>query len=230
AAFKDPATGKVYPTGQMHDMEVMMREFGFDPDNENDWEEFTKIYNTLINGFITDEGRFFDRQEAAKLVGSPEERLSTELVKGMGPNSYWQRRGTNPEIKEDLRTLDTSVYGSWILPDGKIIAVEDHITFLLNYYDYQGDDVHNVEPENQDKLMDRALDDGLVRIVTSNYPNYIELHSRKEILKKTFKLWWKSAIAADNVFLDIDATYTTIHRYKMPADKQKLKQDFGYKS
>ena len=100
AAFKDPATGKIYPTGQMHDMEVVMKEFGFDPDNDNDWERFTKIYNTLINGFITDEGRFFDRQEAAKLVGSPDETLRTELVKGMGPNSYWQNRGVDPKINK----------------------------------------------------------------------------------------------------------------------------------
>ena len=100
AAFKDPATGKVYPTGQMHDMEVVMKEFGFDPNNENDWERFTKIYNTLINGFITDKGRFFNRQEAAKLVGSPDETLTTELVKGMGPNLRWQRRGVSPEIKD----------------------------------------------------------------------------------------------------------------------------------
>lgn len=102
AAFKDPRTGNVYPTGQMHDMEVVMKEFGFDPDNENDWEEFTKIYNTLVNGFITDKGRFFNRQEAAKLVGSSEERLSTELVKGMGPNLHWQHRGVDPEIKESI--------------------------------------------------------------------------------------------------------------------------------
>jgi len=100
AAFKDPATGKIYPTGQMHDTEVVMKEFGFDPNNDNDWEGFTKIYNTLISGFITDEGRFFNRQEAAKLVGSPDETLRTELVKGMGPNSYWQNRGVDPEIKK----------------------------------------------------------------------------------------------------------------------------------
>lgn len=99
AAFKDPATGKIYPTGQVHDMEVVMKEFGFDPNNEDDWEGFIKIYNTLTDGFITDKGRFFDRQEAARLVGSPEEKLSTELVKGMGPNPHWQRRGVDPEIK-----------------------------------------------------------------------------------------------------------------------------------
>lgn len=124
------------------------------------------------------------------------------------------------------KSLDTSVYGSWILPNREIVAVEDHITFLLDYYDYREDDMYDVEPENQDKLMDRALDDGLVRIVTSNYPKFIELHARKEILKKTFKLWWKSAIAADVVVLDIDPTYTTSHRYKMPAEKEKLKQLF----
>lgn len=123
-------------------------------------------------------------------------------------------------------SLDTSAYGSWILPDRKIIAVEDHITFLLNYYDYSESDVKDVEPENQDKIMDRALDDGLVRIITSNYPKYIELHGRKDFLKKTFKLWWKDAIAADHVFLDIDATYMKSYRYKMPDDKQKLKQLF----
>ena len=47
AAFKDPATGKVYPTGQMHDTEVVMKEFGFDPNNDNDWEGFTKIYTPV---------------------------------------------------------------------------------------------------------------------------------------------------------------------------------------
>jgi len=100
AAFKDPRTGKIYPTGQMHDPEIIMKEFGFDPDDENNWEEFAKIYNTLINGFITDEGRFFDRREAAKLVGSPEDVLRSEIVKGMGPNSHWQRRGVSPEINK----------------------------------------------------------------------------------------------------------------------------------
>lgn len=126
----------------------------------------------------------------------------------------------------EFKSLDTSAYGSWILPNGKIVAVEEHITFLLNYYDYTESDEKDVKPENQDLIMDRALDDGLVRIVTSNYPNYIELHARKEILKKTFRLWWKSAIAADNVFLDIDSTYTTSYRFKMPDDKEKLRQLF----
>ena len=84
----------------MHDPEVVMNKLGFDLDSEKDWEEFTKIYNTLINGFVTDKRRFFNRQEAAKLVGSSEERLSTELVKGMGPNAHWQNRGVDPEIKD----------------------------------------------------------------------------------------------------------------------------------
>lgn len=125
--------------------------------------------------------------------------------------------------------LDTSTYGSWIFPNGKIDPVinDGHIKALQTYY--QRPDM--VKPDDQDKLMDMAFQDGLVRVVHIS-DKHIELHGRKKDLRKTFKIWWKSAISSDIVYIDIqeDLESFNSYKFKMPMEKEKLRQLLHLKS
>ncbi len=156
---------------------------------------------------------------------------------------FRNRTGKHLRIAEtkisEAEQLDTSTYGSWIFPNGKIDPVSDdgHLEALRTYY--QRPDM--VKPTDQDKLVDMAFQDGLVRVVhspkwsdRSGYQTKmsIELHGREKDLRKTFKIWWKSAMSVEIVYIDIQKNLESFksYKFKMPMEKEKLKQLLGPKS
>ncbi len=72
AAFKELPSGRVVSTGRIHLRNNL-------PDDWNVYDD--------VSGFVTDKGRFLDREEAMKFVGGSNGRLMSEQL-GSGDKKY----------------------------------------------------------------------------------------------------------------------------------------------
>lgn len=83
AAFKELKTGRTHSTGNIH----LRNEL---PD---DWD----VYND-VSGFLTNKGRFLDREDAAKFVGlKSNDRLTSENL-GSGSEKYRPKEIINLDL------------------------------------------------------------------------------------------------------------------------------------
>jgi hypothetical protein len=64
AAFRDPGTDTIYPSGAFHDMSTIPEDLDLD---------------TLISGFLTNKGRFLTKEEAIKFFNLKQEKSFDEL-------------------------------------------------------------------------------------------------------------------------------------------------------
>jgi len=117
------------------------------------------------------------------------------------------------ELKE---YIDPNSYGAWININGTINSVNDHTLWLKKKY---GDPY----------AYDKAFNEGWVRII-NYYDNDINLEGKLDNIRKTFKLWWPTAIQKDRVIIEKrqnNATLRTTKIYLIPKDKNKLLKDFS---
>lgn len=102
AGFKDAKTGKVYPSGQMHNIDNLPDDLDIDIDN-------------LESGFITDQNRFLNRQQAAELVKLKDKTkgLHTYNIRGSklkkDPHTGKDIEKVDPEIIETTKKLKVFV-------------------------------------------------------------------------------------------------------------------------
>lgn len=93
AAFYDKGTGKIYPSGPHHDLTAI----GIP---EDQWTD--DFFDRLVSGFLTDRGRFLNREEAAAAVAmDPKMSLRSEQVRNLfTPRSGFTVQQYDPELRQ----------------------------------------------------------------------------------------------------------------------------------
>lgn len=88
AAFYDTGRRRAIGSGPFHDIDVLYQA-GYAPDHIEHLEQ----------GFLTDNGTFLTRKEAARLVAFQKGELNSEDLSGMGRPGFESR----PRVRRDLR-------------------------------------------------------------------------------------------------------------------------------
>jgi hypothetical protein len=94
AAFHDPRTGKVYPTGSIHDLEGLPEELQQDA-----------IDGKVLSGFVGDDGKFFQRKPKLPHLAKAEGRAYAEIA-GAGTVPPQRPTTAHPLAPEPPQTGD----------------------------------------------------------------------------------------------------------------------------
>jgi 2'-5' RNA ligase len=136
AAFRNPVTGQVVETGAWHDQNQLPGNFMYDEDHRVMWEE----------GFVTRDGRFLDRLDAAALVNLPPENwYSNGDVHGLvseDPESGLPKWTSTkkPEHEADVE----APYTTMGLPGGEMFDKDHEMNIKMHANVGQGSDPYRV--------------------------------------------------------------------------------------
>ena len=128
-------------------------------------------------------------------------------------------------ILTELRSLADGGYGGWINARGGAVyplGPDD-----MSHKDTAAD--LGIDMENETDYLP-AYEKNLVRYITQDFPGYFELSGRYEDLKRTFKIWWPTAIKANHVYIDMLKGREDVSKgYEPanPASRSELRRDFG---
>jgi len=119
------------------------------------------------------------------------------------------------ELKE---YIDPNMYGAWINIDGRIdnVTKYEHLEWFIDKYG-----------ESFDNVFSQAFKDGWVRIVNTTKNGDFSIEGKQENIKKTFKLWWPSAIKSKRVIIS-NANSGKFKIYNIPVDKNNLIKDIKF--
>ena len=128
-------------------------------------------------------------------------------------------------VLTELRLLADGGYGGWINARGGAVyplGPDD-----MSHKDTAAD--LGIDMENETDYLP-AYEKNLVRYITQDFPGYFELSGRYEDLKRTFKIWWPTAIKANHVYIDMLKGREDVSKGYEPADpasRSELRRDFS---
>jgi predicted nucleotidyltransferase len=129
------------------------------------------------------------RQEALDNAEASGNKLLVAAVKATGAKTQPSYTQQTKESMEEA-AIDTTEYGGWITPDKQIEYVDthDHAAHVARH--------HNLD-------YNEAFLDGFLRFANHSRTNTFSVEGMLPVLRKTYRMWAPTALAADRVYVDI---------------------------
>jgi len=129
------------------------------------------------------------RQEALDNAVAAGNKLLVAAVEATGAKTQPSYTQQTKESMEEA-AIDTTEYGGWITPDKQIEYVDthDHAAHVARH--------HNLD-------YNEAFLDGFLRFANHSRTNTFSVEGMLPVLRKTYRMWAPTALAADRVYVDI---------------------------